>query len=148
MIAIFDLDLKQIARCGHVYAWPCPLACGRCGHPKVWGHGRVPVLFEGFAAALMIRRYRCPVCGCIIRLRPKGYFTRHQTETATIRRWLSERVTTGGWPAGCVANRARHWLGALKRQALALFGVPGLGDLMGAFDRLVGLGRVPIRRAV
>lgn len=148
MIAYFPLDLNRIARCSHDYPWPCPYACGRCGHPKVWGHGLVPMIIEGFAAALKLRRYRCPMCGCIIRLRPKGYFRRHQTDTATIRRTLSHRLNRGCWPGGCVVNRARHWLCALKRNALALLGVPGLAALMTAFDRLIELGRVPVCRAI
>jgi len=148
MIAFFDLDLNQIARCGPDYPWPCPCACGRCGHPKVWGHGLVLTIIEGFAKALKIRRYRCPMCGCIIRLRPKGYFRRHQTDTVTIRRTLSHRLDKGRWPTGCIANRARHWLRALKRNALAVCGLAGLDDLMAAFDRLTDLGRVPVSRAV
>jgi hypothetical protein len=106
------------------------------------------MIFEGFATALKIRRYRCPMCGCIIRLRPKGYFTRHQSQTTTIRHTLSHRLATGRWPTGCIANRARHWLASLRRNALAVFGVRALADLLTAFDRLVELGRVPVRRAV
>jgi hypothetical protein len=148
MIAFFDLDLNEIAQSSGDYPWPRPCCCGRCGHPKVWGHGLVAIIFEGFAAALKIRRYRCPMCGCIIRLRPKGYFKRHQSKTTTIYSTLSHRLTTGCWPAGCVANRSRHWLASLRRNALAVFGFPSLDDLMTAFDRLVELGRVPVSRAV
>jgi hypothetical protein len=148
MIAFFDLDLNEIAKSSGDYPWPCPCACGRCGHPKVWGHGLVAMIFEGFATALKIRRYRCPMCGCIIRLRPTGYFTRHQSETTTICGTLSYRLATGRWPAGCVANRARHWLASLRRNALAVFGIPALADLMAAFERLIEMGRVPVSRAI
>ena len=98
------------------------------------------VIFTGFIQALRLRRYRCPCCGCIIRLRPKGFFSRHQSAAATIRAALSARLDTGYWPRGCVSSRARNWLRALKRQAL--------DDLIAAFDRLVNLGRVPVSRAV
>jgi hypothetical protein len=148
MIAFFDLDLNRIAHSSHDYPWPSPGACARCGHPKVWGHGLVPTIIEGFDAALKIRRYRCPMCGCIIRLRPRGYFVRHQTEAKTIRRTLWHRLVIGRWPRGCIANRGRHWLCALKRNTLAVLGVTGLCDLMAAFDRLVELGRVPVARTV
>jgi hypothetical protein len=47
-----------------------------------------------------------------------------------------------------VTSRARNWLRALKRQSLAVLGVPALADLIAAFDRLVNLGRVPVSRAV
>ncbi len=148
MIAFFDLDLNQIAQGSRNYPWPCPGACGRCGHSRLWGHGLVAMLIEGFAAPLMIRRYRCPMCGCIIRLRPKGYFKRHQSSTAAIRHSLAHRLAVGRWPPGGSGSRARHWLRALKRRALAVLGVPALCDLIAAFDRLLGLGLVPVSRAV
>lgn len=106
------------------------------------------VIFTGFIRALRLRRYRCPSCGCIIRLRPKGFFSRHQSAAATIRDTLFARLDTGYWPRGCVTSRARNWLRALKRQSLAVLGVPALADLIAAFDRLVNLGRVPVSRAV
>ena len=97
---------------------------------------------------MRLRRYRCPACGCVIRLRPKDYFSRHQSPAAAIRATLTTRLATGNWPRGCVSSRARNWLRALKHQALAVFGVPALTDLIAAFDRLVNLGRVPVSRAV
>ena len=106
------------------------------------------VIFTGFIHALRLRRYRCPCCGCIILLRPKGYFSRHQSAAAVIRATLTERLDTGNWPRGCVSSRARNWLRALKRQALAVLGVPALTDLIAAFDQLVNMGRVPVSRAV
>jgi hypothetical protein len=39
-------------------------------------------------------------------------------------------------------------LRALKRQALAVLGVPALSDLIAAFDRLLDLGRIPVSRAI
>jgi hypothetical protein len=148
MIAFFQLDLNKIYKSFRDYAWPRPESCGRCGHSPVWCHDFVQVIFQGFTGALYMRRYRCPACGCVIRLRPEGYFARHQSDTATIRDTLNQRQATGRWPCGCVANRARHWLAGLKRNALALLGLPAMADLMTAFDRLVCMGRVPVSRAV
>jgi len=148
MIAFFDLDLKQIDQGASDCCWPRPSCCGRCGHDKVWGHGLVLTIFEGFTKAVRLRRYRCPACGCIIRLRPKGYFKRHQSAVAVIRATMTSRLKTGCWPRGCKTSRARHWMQALKRQALAVLGVPALADLIAAFDRLVDLGRVPVSRTV
>ncbi len=148
MIAFFDMDLNQIETDTRNYLWPRPRDCGRCGHDTVWGHGFVLMIIAGFVDALKMRRYRCPKCGCIIRLRPKGYFSRHQSETAKIRQRLTHRLSTGRWPVGCVTNRARHWLRALKRNALAVFGLEMLKDPMAAFDRLIHLGRIPVSRSV
>jgi len=148
MILFFDLDLKQIDRDSRNYSWPRPSDCGRCGHPKVWGHGFVTMIIEGFAKALEMRRYRCPMCGRLIRLRPTEYFPRHQTDKATIRRTLVHRLENNRWPMGCFTSRARHWLCALKRNVVAILGLPGLDDLMTAFDLLVSMGRVPVRRTI
>jgi hypothetical protein len=150
MILSIRLDLKQIERQGRGYPWRRPARC-RCGGNRLWGHGFVQMIFDGFAQALQMRRYRCPVCGCIIRLRPEGYFPRHQSAVQRIRGALAERIAGGRWPADSGAPgaaRGRHWLRALKKNALAILGVPGLADLCGAFDRLIGLGRVPVRRAI
>ena len=148
MIASFLLDLNKIAKNCRDYAWPRPDNCPRCRHPRVWLHDFVQMIFDGFDQPLCIRRYRCPECGCIIRLRPKGFFARHQTDTATMRTFLEQRLATGRWPRRSVANRARHWLAALKRNTAVLLGLPAFNDLMAAFDRLVAMGRVPVRRAI
>jgi hypothetical protein len=147
MILKIELDLKRIFKLGREYPWPRPEAC-RCGNNRLWGHGFVQMLFDGFARPLIMRRYRCPDCGCIIRLRPKGYFIRHQCQAAVIRRTLVQRIDTGRWPAGTCGSRARHWLSALKRNALAYFGMPGLCALMACFDTLIVAGRVPVCRTV
>ena len=67
---------------------------------------------------------------------------------ATIRATLAARIRTGRWPRASVTNRARHWLAALKRHALAVWGIPGVDDLMVAFDGLLAMGRVPVSRAI
>jgi len=147
MILSIFLDLKKISRLGRDYPWPRPERC-RCGNNRLWGHGFVRMLFDGFSRALKMRRYRCPVCGCVIRLRPKGYFTRHQCGIASIRSTLAHRTETGRWPADCVTNRCRHWLSALKRNAVAVLGMQALSDLMVSFERLISFGRVPVSRTV
>jgi hypothetical protein len=147
MILFTDVDLKRIDRRGRDYPWPRPGRC-KCGSTKLWGHGFVLMCFAGFARALEKRRYRCAVCGCVVRLRPKGYFPRVQTDCATVRHTLRHRIHTGSWPTGTATSRARHWLAALKRNALAILDVTWCKDLMAAFDRLVALGRVPVRRTI
>lgn len=67
---------------------------------------------------------------------------------AVIRATLTTRLSTGHWPKDCATNRARNWLRALKHHALAVLGVPALTDLIGAFDRLLALGRVPVSRTI
>ena len=95
-----------------------------------------------------MRRYRCPLCGCVIRLRPKGYFPRIQTAEQSVRRMLDFRLATGFWPAGAITNRCRHWLAALRRNAIVILGTAWQKDLMAAFNALRRMGRVPIRRTL
>jgi hypothetical protein len=84
----------------------------------------------------------------MIRLRPKGYFPRIQTAEATVRRLLNCRIATGYWPAGTITNRCRHWLAALKKNAIVILGIAWKESLMAAFDELCSMGRVPIRRTI
>ena len=147
MILPIDLDLKKISQLGKNYPWPRPSSC-RCGNPMVWGHGFVQVCFAGFSNPLEFRRYRCPLCRCVIRLRPKGYFERIQTSAATIRSILDFRIMTGFWPQGTKTNRCRHWLSALKRNAVIILGIGWHRHLMAAFDRLSKMGRVPVCRTI
>ncbi len=147
MILPIDLDLKKISQLGKNYPWPRPPSCC-CGNPVVWGHGFVQVCFAGFSHPLEIRRYRCPLCRCVIRLRPKGYFERIQTAAGQIRSLLDYRITTGFWPRGTITNRFRHWLAALKRNAVIILGIGWSQHLMAAFDRLSAMGRVPVCRTI
>jgi hypothetical protein len=147
MILPIFLDLKKIAKLGRNYCWPRPRSC-RCGNPMVWGHGFVQVCFAGFPRTLEMRRYRCPLCGCVIRLRPKGYFPHIQTDAASIRRRLDFRIRTGSWPVDSITNRCRHWLAALKRNAVVILGITWGKQLVAAFDRLTEMGLVPVGRTV
>jgi hypothetical protein len=106
------------------------------------------VCFTGFSQPLEMRRYRCPLCGCVIRLRPEGYFPRIQTDAASIRRILNCRIGTGSWPAGTITNGCRHWLCALKRKAVVILGIGWSGRSIAAFGRLCEMGRVPVRRTI
>ena len=148
MIVFFSLNLKQISQDTKNYKWPRPKCCDRCHHSKVWSHGFVSMIFEGFANALRMRRYRCPCCGCIIRLRPLDYFKGHQSTSDVIRKTLTARLHNGHWPQDCEPSRSRHWLRALKHNAAAILGEGALVDLIAAYDQLVKLGRVPVTRAI
>jgi hypothetical protein len=146
MILFVAVNLKRLSVLGRKYRWRRPALCPGCRQSHLWGHGYVDGYFQGFAHALALRRYVCPGCGCVIKLRPKGYFARFQTAIGTIRAALGQRVATGRWPAGCAA-RGRHWLAALKRQALVHLGQHWLQQLAAAFDRLRRMGVVPVSRS-
>jgi hypothetical protein len=146
MILLVCAKLNQIYSQGRNFKWDKPDSCPRCQSARVWGHGFVAAIFDGFSQPLLLRRFRCPDCGCIIRMKPWGYFHRFQTTIATIRSSLQTRLSGGKWPKGPPTSRQRHWLSALKRKSLAFFGI-GM-DLMDAFDRLMRKAVIPVSRAI
>jgi len=148
MILPVSVNLKEIEEKGRSYPWVRPETCLSCRQSHVWGHGFVESLFDGYAKALLLRRYRCPLCGGVIKLRPKEYFHRFQATKQAIRFHILRRLQTGKWPRGLSSSRCRHWLRALKRQVVAHLGIEWLRRLPEAFDQLVSLGKVPVSRRI
>ena len=146
MILFVDVDLNKVILLGEKFPWPKPAICPRCLQSHVWGHGFSGTFFEGFLNALLMRRFRCPACGCVMKCRPRSHFSRIQTAIDTIRSHLSARIETGRWPGS--PERGRHWLSALKRQSLARLGLSWRNRLIEAFDRLCGFGIVPVSRTL
>lgn len=148
MIIFVCAELKEILKKQRDYPWPRPDLCARCRSSKLWGHGFVLAYFDGLSDGVYIRRYRCPGCGCVIRLRPREYFRRIQASILTIRTSLFERIVKGRYLAGVSRSRQRHWLNGLVRNTAAYFGNTWNNRLLEAFDRLLGMGRVPVSSCV
>lgn len=146
MILFVRAKLNDIYAQGRNFNWTKPEQCPRCGSMRLWGHGFVPAYFDQFSNELYLRRFRCPDCNCIIRMKVKGYFARFHAPIHTIRSCLEHRLSCGRWLTALSTSRQRHWLAALKRKAMALFGVAT--DLMAAFKRLISRGIVPVSRAI
>jgi hypothetical protein len=89
MIIYFSVILKELFILGRDYPWPKPDRCPRCNSCKLWGHGFVLTLFDGYNRPLFLKRYRCPACKCVIRLRPHCCFKRFQATMETIRSSIS-----------------------------------------------------------
>lgn len=79
-------------------------------------------------------------------MKPEGYFHRFQVPIPTIFDCLKKRLSSGRWNLKLSTSRQRHWLAALKRKALAFFGIGT--DLLAAFTRLMNMGRTPVSRAI
>lgn len=148
MIIHVSANLKEIFRLGRNYPWERPKKCPQCGGYKLWGHGYRDVIFDGFDAPLLLRRWRCPQCTCVLVSRPEDYCSRFQTPTTTIRSILSHRLQYGRWPPGTCHGRCWHWLQALKKRTIAWLGKAWLGNLLGAFDYLIRQGQVPMSRSI
>jgi len=144
MLLFVNILLKDVFEQGRNFQWPMPSCCPRCNHYKIWRHGFVERFFDSFAAALLIRRFRCPHCRCVICCRPESHFSRIQATKLFVRQYLANRLTSGRWPPTFFKSRYRHWLTNLKRKASAYFGVHLARDLIAAYDRLLALGHIPI----
>jgi len=91
MVIFVAVKLKKLFKKKRNYSWPKPESCPRCNDYKVWGHGYAQAIFDGYNEPLLLKLYRCPVCGCVIRLRPSGYFKRFQAKIKTIRSSISHK---------------------------------------------------------
>ena len=146
MILSVRVKLKKIDEQGRNFLWQRPCDCPRCRSTRIWGHGFVLAYFDGFSFGLWLRRYRCPNCNCIIRMKPEGYFPRFQAPIHTVFDCLNQRLANGKWKRELSLSRQRHWLAALKRKAMAFFGIGT--DLLTAFSLLMNMGRIPVSRAI
>jgi hypothetical protein len=115
---------------------------------RVWGHGFVEGWFDGHPTALVLRRYRCPDCHLVIRMRPAEYWARFQASIETIRAALLQRLRHGRWPPQLSTARARHWLRGLRRQVSAHLGMSWQERLEDAFTALHDSGICATSRSV
>jgi hypothetical protein len=115
---------------------------------RIWGHGYVTAYFDGYTEALFLKRYRCPDCGCVYRMRPAGYFSRFQASKACIRQSISSRLLQGRWNPGLPRSRQRHWLSGLVKQIRFHLGPSWHGGLLEAFDLLVSHGVAAVSRSI
>ena len=148
MIIEVTVELNEIFEKGCDYPWEKPEVCPRCDIPRIWGHGFVPAYFDPIKECLYIRRYRCPECGCIIRMKPIGFFKRFRAPIEFIRSSLFHRLTFRRWISNFSQSRQRHWMFNLKRQSLAHLGVEGLQKLLNSFELLIQRDLIPVSRGI
>lgn len=148
MIQFVAVILKEIFDQGHNFPWDRPPKCPKCDSFKVWGHGFVPAYFDHFDTPLLLKRYRCPDCGCVIKMRPASHFSRFQSSRSTIRSVLQHRINHGRWPPNHSPARMRHWLSNLKRQIRAHLPHSWKPGLMISYDHILGMGKIPVSRSI
>lgn len=146
MILPVVAGLKEIVRQGRSFPWPRPDECPQCHGRRLWGHGFVCAIFDGVAEHVLLRRFRCPDCGCVMRLRPDGYFKRFQASVHTIRSRIAYRLRTGRWLGGMSRSRQWYWLRNLLRRVVAQKGLDWKGRLTRCFDDFVEDGEIPVSR--
>jgi hypothetical protein len=148
LLQLVDVCVKDIFEQGKHFPWPRPPDCPRC-HGRIWGHGYVAAFFDGFAQAVLLRRYRCPDCHLILRLRPKSYWPRFQASIQTIVESLTYRLTFYRWPFLLSRQRQGHWLRFLIRNVRYHLGAAWEGELRRGLRILwKDRGIVPVSRAI
>jgi hypothetical protein len=148
MIVFLCVSIKEIVERGRDFPWPRPEICPRCGSTRVWGHGFVSAIFDGFVPHVLLRRWRCPECHCVVRVRPGGYFSRFQASIETVRSSIALRLENGRWPPGGSRQRQGHWLRSLRRRVCAFFGQGGKKRLLEGFDSLMLNNEPPVCRRI
>ena len=149
LILFVEVCVKTLMEQGRQYCWQRPEQCPKCQSVRQWGHGYVEAyLDEAGSQSVLLKRYRCPECGGVIGLRPKGYWRRIQATITTVRQCVVERLEKGRWPPGSNSARGRHWLRALKRQVRTRLGMSYAERLAEGFSELLRGGVCAVSRAV
>lgn len=148
MIIEVPVELNEIYEKGYDYPWKKPEVCPHFGLPRLWGHGFVTSYFDPIMKCLYLRRYRCPDCKCVIRMKPTGFFKRFRASIQVIRSCLSHRLRFKRWVFDLSQSRQRHWMSALKRVSLAHFGIDGFKNLLNSFEQLIQMGLIPVSRGI
>jgi hypothetical protein len=148
LILAVQACVKALAKLGRHFPWPRPEICPGCHEHPLWGHGFVLAYFDEVAEPVWLRRYRCPLCRLVIRMKPAGYWPRFHATIAVIRESLQRRMKDRRWLPHLSRSRQRHWLRGLRIQILIHFGTSWSGDFLEAFDLLSRRGIVAASRSV
>jgi hypothetical protein len=148
MIFFVVVSIKEIVEKGRDFPWPRPEVCLRCAGRRVWLHGFVTAFFDDSGDEVLLRRYRCPECRCVMRARPVGYFARVQASVETVRSSIAFRLEHGRWPSGGSRSRQGHWLRSLSRRVCARFGRGWSKRLLEGFDKLMLERETPVSRRI
>ena len=148
MVIYSAVNLKELFNKERDYPWQKPNSCPRCNSFRLWGHGFAQAIFDGFIRPLLLKLYRCPDCGCVIRLRPKGYFKRFQASIETIRASITCKSTQNRWLPAISRSRQCHWFRSLCKRIKAYLIDTWCQGVVAGFDYLLQLGQIPVSRAI
>jgi hypothetical protein len=148
MVLFIPVILKTLFVQGRKYAWSRPAVCPQCRSATVWGHGFAEAIFDGYSRPLLLKLYRCPDCGCVIRLRPQGYFKRFQAPVEIIRASILCKSACNRWLAGINRCRQCHWFNALKKRITAYLTDIWRKGVVAGFDYLLQRGQIPVSRVI
>ncbi len=114
----------------------------------MWGHGYVICYFDTYKEGICIKRFRCPECRAVIRIRPKGYFPRFQSPVKTILKSISLKESKNKWIKGISRSRQLHWIKGLYRRVCAVYGHTYPYSLTRALSDFLAIGIAGVSRAI
>jgi len=145
MIRPTKVDFKELLSLEKKYPWSRPASCYKCGG-RIWGHGYVWRFFEQAPKGCWVKCYYCPDCGCVVTMRPVGYWPRYFHSLENIRQALSCRLAQGRWPPGVKRQTGGHWLRALAAQVMKFLGL-AIKIFPAGFEKLINKKWVPVSRS-
>jgi hypothetical protein len=148
MVIFSAVKLKDLFRKERDYPWQKPENCLCCLSNRLWGHGFAEALFDGYNKPLLLKLYRCPQCGCVIRLRPEGYFKRFQSPIETIRSSIALKSIKNRWLAGISRSRQCHWFRALGKRIKAYLTDTWSQGMVAGFDYFFNRDQPPVSRSI
>lgn len=148
MVMFFAVKLKDLFEKGRDYPWQKPAKCPCCISYRLWGHGFAEALFDGYDTPLVLKLYRCPDCGSVIRIRPKGYFKRFQASIETIRSSITLKSERNRWLPDISRTRQCHWFRALQKRIKAYLTGTWIDGAVAGFEYLLQLGQIPVSRFI
>lgn len=148
MIIKVKAHIKDIFKLGKKYQWQKPAKCYHCKESRLWGHGFVLSFFDGFDQGLYLKRYRCPYCHTIFKLKPFGYFKRFQADVKLIFSSLRSRIYKGRYLPGLSWSRQHFWFAALKRNIAAYLSNTWKNEIIAGFLKLIRMGKIPVTSSI
>lgn len=148
MILSLCVSIKEIFEQGRDLPWHRPKTCPQSRGDRIWGHGFVGALFDGFVQQVLLRRWRCPDCRCVLRVRLGGYFDRFQAPIESNRTSIAYRLKTGRWPPARSRSRQGHWLKSLLLQIEAHLKTEQVSGPIEGFYSLIDKGIIPVCRSI
>ncbi|MBU0972406.1 MAG: hypothetical protein KKC20_17280 [Proteobacteria bacterium] len=148
MILNVKAEIKQIFKLGKKFKWHKPVKCQKCNESKLWGHGFVLSFFDGFDQGIYLRRYRCPYCHAVFKLKPKGYFKRFHADIKLIFLSILHRVFNNRYLPGLSWSRQHFWFTALKRNINAYLSNTWSKGITAGFRKLIRMNKIPVTGSI
>ena len=148
MIIEVKADIKEIFELGKKYKWQKPTKCSQCQESRLWGHGFVLCFFDGFEQGLYLKRYRCPYCRTVFKLKPKGYFKKFQADTRVIFSSILSRLYKNRYLPGISWSRQHFWFTSLQRNITAYLSNTWNNGIAAGFLKLFRMGKIPVTSSI